>query len=156
MPNFPQTGRCLCKDVEYRLTEDPLTVYLCHCTDCQTQSGSSFAMSMLVRSEAIELERGDLQESRVELEDGRVRMCSRCRHCFTALWGSSSADGFAVVEPGTLDDTSWFFPVGHIWTRSAQPWFPMPQESIRIEKQPTRDEVVELVRAWKNRAESKP
>ena len=156
MTHFPQTGHCLCKDVEFRLTEDPLTVYLCHCTDCQTQSGSSFALSMIVRAEAIEVEKGNPRESSVELEDGRLRMGSRCQRCFTAMWGSSSAEGFAVVEPGTFDDTSWFWPVGHIWTRSAQPWFPMPEDSILIETQPTPDQIVELVRAWKNRSASTP
>ena len=26
------------------------------------------------------------------------------------------------VKAGSLDDTSWLRPVGHIWTRSRQPW----------------------------------
>ena len=33
----------------------------------------------------------------------------------------------AILKPGTLDDTSWLHPVGHIWTRSAQAWVPIPQ-----------------------------
>ncbi|TAK42259.1 MAG: hypothetical protein EPO27_17465 [Betaproteobacteria bacterium] len=32
---LPHTGRCLCGATEYRLAEEPLTVYACHCTDRQ-------------------------------------------------------------------------------------------------------------------------
>ena len=53
---FPQHGGCLCGDLRYSLAEDPLTLYVCHCTDCQRQTGSSFALSMLVRLEALEYE----------------------------------------------------------------------------------------------------
>jgi len=152
---FPQHGRCLCGDLEYRLKEDPLTVYLCHCTDCQTQSGTSFATSMIVRHNAFEIFRGSVDDVEIELDDGRVKHSQHCRRCRVRVGGVSSADGFAVIEPGTLDDTSWFRPVGHIWTRSAQPWFEIPADAIAIEQQPEPDEVVELVRAWKNwRAEA--
>ena len=32
---LPYTGRCICDAIHYRLTEEPLTLYACHCTDCQ-------------------------------------------------------------------------------------------------------------------------
>lgn len=149
---FPQHGRCLCGDLQYQLTEDPLTVYLCHCTDCQTQSGSSFAMSMIVRREAFEFLHGKLDSVELELEDGRIRHSYRCPRCHVGVGGVSREEGFAVIEPGTLDDRSWFAPVGHIWARSAQPWFRFDDDAIVIAEQPTNEEIVDLVRAWKNRA----
>jgi hypothetical protein len=151
MLDFPRSGRCLCGAVEYRLLEDPLTVYLCHCTDCQTESGASFALSMIVRHAAIETLTTAPQETRVQMDDGRIKRSYRCDRCRIRVWGASSESGFAVIAPGTLDDTSWFHPVGHIWTRSAQPWFEIPKDTITIEQQPRPEEVVELVRAWKNR-----
>ena len=42
-------GRC------YRVAEEPLTLYACHCTDCQRHSGTSFALSMVVRRRTFEL-----------------------------------------------------------------------------------------------------
>jgi hypothetical protein len=147
---FPQFGRCLCGDVEYRLIEDPLTVYLCHCTDCQTQSGTSFATSMIMRRDAFEILAGAIDDVEIEMDDGRVKRSHHCGRCRVRVGGTSSAEGFTVVEPGTLDDTTWFRPVGHIWTSSAQPWFSIPADAIAIEQQPLSDEVIELVRAWKN------
>ena len=147
---FPQVGHCLCGEIEYHLEEDPLTVYLCHCTDCQTQSGSAFAISMIVREEALEFVRGRPRCTTTELADGRVKRSRDCATCGVRLAGFSSVEGFAVVEPGTLDDTSWFWPVGHIWTRSAQPWFEIPPDSIVVSKQPDQEQVLDMVRAWKN------
>jgi len=29
----PYTGRCLCGEVEYRLNDEPVAYYACHCTE---------------------------------------------------------------------------------------------------------------------------
>ena len=54
------------------------------------------------------------------------------------------------LQPGTLDDTSWLQSVGHIWTRSAQSWFPLPEDALCYEAQP--EDMLPLVRAWQSRA----
>jgi hypothetical protein len=151
MVAFPQLGGCLCGEVRYRLGEDPVTLYVCHCTDCQTQTGSSFALSLIVRREAFQFDRGKPSEAAIELPDGRVKRFHYCSRCSTRFGGPSSVSGLAVIEPGTLDDTSWLRPVGHIWTRSAQPWVVIPEGALRFEQEPQPDEWLALVRAWKNR-----
>jgi hypothetical protein len=149
--SFPQPGGCLCGDVRYRLVEDPLTVYACHCSDCQRQTGTSFALSMIARLGALEATRGEPREVSVRLADGRVKRSLFCARCCTRLWALSRVAGLAVVEPGTLDDTRWFAPVGHIWTRSAQPWFPLPEDALQCERGPDDAMTLALVRAWKAR-----
>lgn len=151
MVAFPQHGSCLCRDVGYSLTEDPVTLYACHCTDCQRQTGTSFALSMIVRREALSLIRGQPNEYAVEMPDGRFKRSHFCGRCSTRLWGPSTVTGLAVLEPGTLDDTSWLHPVGHIWTRSAQPWVQIPESSLRFDQQPQPDAWLVFVRAWKSR-----
>ena len=152
MVGFPQHGGCLCGEVRYRLTEDPVTLYACHCTDCQRQSGSSFGLSMIVREQSLEVVRGRPQEYKLTLDDGRVKQSRYCGHCATRLFNPSRVAGLAVLEPGTLDDTSWLRPVAHIWTRSAQPWVAIPGDALRFEKEPRGEEMLSLVRAWKGRA----
>jgi hypothetical protein len=151
MVPFPQHGGCLCGDVRYSLGEDPLTLYACHCTDCQRQSGASFSLSMVVRREALRIVRGSPCEYSIELADGRRKQSSFCGRCSTRLSGPSRVAGLAVLEPGTLDDTGWVRPVAHIWTRSAQPWLPIPQGVLHFARQPEGDEILALVRAWKDR-----
>jgi hypothetical protein len=149
MVSFPQRGACLCGVIEYSLVEDPLTLYVCHCTDCQRQTGSSFALSMIVRMDALHVVSGRPERYSVELSDGRVKSAQFCSRCSTRLWGPSSVSGLVVLEPGTLDDTSWIRPIAHIWTRSAQPWIAIPPDSMQFAEQPPEEEAMVLVRAWK-------
>jgi hypothetical protein len=146
---LPQHGGCLCGDVRYGLGEDALTLYACHCTDCQTQTGSSFALSMIVRSEALKILHGVPQDCSIGLADGRRKRAKLCGRCSTRLWGPTRVPGIDVLEPGTLDDTSWLRPVGHIWTRSAQPWFRIPEGTLEFREQPSQDGIMDLIRAWK-------
>jgi len=149
---FPQQGACFCGDVRYALGEDPLTLYACHCTDCQRQTGSSFVLSMVVRGESLELLQGELCDYSSELPDGRQKHSRFCGRCSTRLWGRASRfPELAVLRPGTLDDTSWIHPIGHIWTRSAQPWVRIPRDTLNFEQQPQGDEVMAMVRAWRAR-----
>ncbi len=153
---LPQHGGCLCGDVRYSLDADPITLYVCHCTDCQSQSGASFALSMVVALEALQLVRGRPDEYSIELADGRRKGSKFCRRCATTLWGRSRAPELAILEPGTLDDTSWFSPVGHIWTRSAQPWVQIPDDTVSCPQQPDDEAMLAFVRAWKQREAISP
>jgi len=150
--SFPQLGGCGCGKVRYRLTSDPVTVYACHCTDCQTATGSSFALSMYVARDAIRLLRGEPQLREFNLSNGRERHMFACVECGSCLWGvPRNFPDLLNLQPGTLDDTSWFRPVAHIWTRSAQPWVTIPPNTLRYEKQP--EDPLPLVRAWRSRSE---
>ena len=149
MRTFPQNGGCLCGDVRYTVTEDPVTLYACHCTDCQRETGAAFTLSAVVRSEALVLTSGAPREFSCELSDGRTKSASYCPRCITKLWGRSTTTGLANLDVGTLDDTSWVAPAGHIWTRSAQSWLTLPEGSLAFEAAPGEAGVLALVRAWK-------
>jgi hypothetical protein len=148
--DFPQHGGCVCGDVRYALTEDPITLYVCHCTDCQSESGASFTLSMVIQRETLEILQGELREYAVELPDGRRKGASYCGRCVTRLFGPSRRPTLTLLYPGTLDDTCWLQPAGHIWTRSAQPWIEIP-DVPRFERQPGEAGMLELVRTWKSR-----
>src|SRR5262245_54441969 len=40
------TGACHCGAIRYEADVDPATAGLCHCTDCQTLSGTAFRVSV--------------------------------------------------------------------------------------------------------------
>jgi len=147
----PKPGGCICGAVRYALVADPITLYACHCTDCQKATGASFALSMIVARDAVARVEGEPELHACPLDDGRVKRAYRCRACDTTLWGAPVAfPNLLNLQPGTLDDTSWLRPVGHIWTRSAQPWLALPEGVLRYEAQP--EDMLPLVRAWKARA----
>ena len=151
MVDFPQPGGCVCGDVRYALTADPVTLYVCHCTDCQRESGASFTLSMIVHRESVEVLQGDVREYAVELPDGRHKGARYCSRCMTPFFFESRVQPLAGLSPGTLDDTSWLQPAGHIWTRSAQPWIQIPSDVPRFEQQPDDAGMLEMVRIWKSR-----
>jgi hypothetical protein len=147
----PYAGRCFCEAVRYRINEEPLTVYACHCTDCQKRSGSAFGLSMWVNRAALEVTHGEAVLQIASGHDDRLRHARVCPQCHTRLWSQpENRPELAVVRPGTLDDTSWLEPVAHLWTRSAQPWVEIPEGAVRYETQPK--ELTALVRLWRERA----
>jgi hypothetical protein len=56
---LPLTGACQCRNVRYEIGREPLTVYVCHCTECQRQSASAFSLSMIVLREAVAVVAGE-------------------------------------------------------------------------------------------------
>ena len=145
---LPLTGGCQCGSVRYQITANPLAVYVCHCTECQRQSGSAFALSLAVAREALVVVEGAPAVWRRELEGGRIIDCLFCGACGVRLFHNPERNPRAsIVKPGTLDDTTWLKPVGHIWTRSAQSWVPIPQTTVNYEGQPP--DLSRLIEAWK-------
>ncbi len=146
----PYAGGCLCGAVRYSVRAKPLTLYACHCTDCQRRTGSAFALSMVVPRAAVVLEQGNPTDYRVAMPDGRVKTGRACAQCSTRLWGEPvKAPDIAIVQPGTLDDTSWVRPVAHIWTRSAQPGTAFAPDAVKFEKM--AGSFAELIRLWSER-----
>ncbi len=146
----PYPGGCVCGAVRYRLTAEPLTLYACHCTDCQKRSGSAFGLSMWVLREALELTQGEPARHDLALDGGRRSNARVCPRCATRLWSEPARrPEHAVLRPGTLDDTSWLKPVAHIWTRSAQPWFRFAPGVTTYDTQPP--DTLELAALWQSR-----
>ncbi len=149
-PIFPCEGGCACGAVRYRLLEDPLDLHVCHCTDCQTVTGSAFVMCMPIHVRSLEISKGEPKTVSFTAQDGRAKANRRCPECETCLVGViASMPQIVALQAGTLDDTSWLEPIAHIWTRSAQPWVKIPDGVLVYEGQPDDDLV--LVRAWKGR-----
>jgi hypothetical protein len=143
-------GGCQCRAVRYRISGEPLTVYVCHCTDCQRRSGSAFGMSMIVRKEQFEILAGTPRVYDFVEASGRRRRGAFCERCAIRLWGESMQHPDLVyVRPGSLDDTSGLEPVAHMWARSAQPWVVIPDGVLQFPQQP--DDMTLLVRAYGER-----
>jgi len=128
---LPLTGACQCRAVAYRLHGAPLTLYCCHCTECQHQSSSAFGMSSLVCRDDLEVDWSALQVWSRATDSGNRLNCHFCPGCGGRLFHVSATEPQIVsVKAGSFDDRSWLRPVGHIWTASAQPWFAVPEGMV--------------------------
>jgi len=142
------SGGCECKSVRYQFKGEPLTCYACHCTDCQTSSGSAFGLSMIVNDKDVEVTEGEISVNTIDTNGIKVQK-HYCAQCGTSFWFSADEyPNIMALKPGTFDDTSWFEPIAHLWVRSAQPWVILDKSISQYEKQP---EISELIGLWANR-----
>jgi hypothetical protein len=144
---LPLAGGCQCGACRYAITAPPLTVYACHCAECRRQSGGLFGMSMPVPRSGLTFTRGAVTTWPRTAASGRVVACAFCPDCGTRLVHLPARNPeIANVKPGTLDDTSWVRPVGHLWVRSAPPSTVVPSGVLAFDEQP--DDFAPLHAAW--------
>jgi hypothetical protein len=62
MNPLPLHGSCPCTYISYTLTSSPLIVHACHCTHCQRESGSAFALNALYESERVLVDKNENEE----------------------------------------------------------------------------------------------
>jgi hypothetical protein len=124
-------GGCTCGAVRYRLRDAPMFVHCCHCTSCQTETGSAFVLNALIESDRVETLAGAPEPVMTPSESGRGQNVWRCPDCRVALWSNygGAADILRFVRIGTLDDPGALPPDVHIYTRSKLPWVMLPEDA---------------------------
>ena len=120
-------GGCACGEVRYRLTSEPLFVHCCHCTNCQRQTGSAFAINVLIETDRVEVVAGDPVPVSVPRSAGKKQRIWRCPVCQVALFSQYTRRQVRFVRAGTLDDPASMSPDVHIYTRSKLPWVELPE-----------------------------
>lgn len=120
-------GRCTCGAVRYRLTDTPLVVHCCHCTWCQRESGSAFAVNAMIEADRLQVE-GETEEVVTPSASGKGQVVVRCPSCRVALYSHYAGSGrlTAFVRTGTLDDPGRCPPDVHIFTSTRLPWVVLP------------------------------
>ncbi len=123
-------GGCLCGAVRYRLEENPMYVQACHCLDCQTVSGSAFAINLWME-EANVAQLGVTPVPFMNVAgSGKAHEIFSCEKCGTAVFSKYHASPVPdqMVRAGTLDDTSDVEPMAHIYTATKQFWIQLPED----------------------------
>jgi len=123
----PKTGGCQCGHIRYEVIGAPLGLSVCHCRDCQRQSGSAFGMSLAISPESFHLGSGTLKSFEVVCESGRIKECSFCPECGTRIHHRTESG--ISLKAGTLDDASSLQPEAHYWTLRKQPWVEIPNDA---------------------------
>jgi hypothetical protein len=122
-------GGCACGAVRYRLSTGPMFVHCCHCTSCQTETGSAFVINALIESDRVETIAGAPEAVMTPSESGKGQQVWRCPTCRVALWSNygGANDVLRFVRVGTLDAPGALPPDVHIFTRSKLPWVALPE-----------------------------
>lgn len=145
--SLPYIGGCQCGQIRYEIHAQALTLYLCHCKECQKQSSSAFGMSLTVPREAVVIVQGKPKAWTRKTDSGREVNNLFCSDCGTRLFHERTYNPNTInVKAGTLDDTNWLRPVGNVWTRSAQSWVIISDQLLNYDGQP--EDVQPLWEKW--------
>jgi hypothetical protein len=127
-------GGCTCKQVRYRMTSKPLYVHCCHCTWCQRETGTSFALNAMIEADRVELTKGQPEAVMTPSASGKGQTIWRCPNCRVAVWSNYAGAGDAVrfVRVGTLDAGHGIGPDIHIFTSTKQPWVTLPPDAKAV------------------------
>jgi hypothetical protein len=124
--------------VRYRSDADPLMQAVCHCDNCQRQSGTSFLVIIGVPAGSIRYEG---EENLATYEDRGLcgksvdrRFCKKCGSPIVSLVEMIPSMHF--IKTGTLDDKSWLAPNVHVWCDSARPSGGIPADAMNVAKNP--------------------
>lgn len=114
-------GGCLCGELRFTTTDEPIRVMACHCATCKRRTGSAFGVGVYFRVVDVEFNAGSPEcyefESVTSKRWLRNEFCPRCGT--TVSWTLEMRPGVRGVAGGCYDDTSWFHIDKHIWTHSA-------------------------------------
>lgn len=111
----------MCGKVKYELRGPPKVVYYCHCGKCRKQSGSAFAINVIVAAEDLVFTAGeDAIASWVSSPGKRRYFCSGCG---SPLYSHGERTKHVVsVRCGTLDSDLPIRPSVHAFVAHKAAW----------------------------------
>ncbi|MCT8328890.1 GFA family protein [Albidovulum sediminis] len=117
-------GRCHCGSVRFEAEVDPAKVVICHCTDCQTLSGSAFRTVVPAAEGTFRLLAGRLKRYVKTGESGNEREQTFCPDCGTPVYSAPVGPQPKVVAlpVGAIRQRDALVPSDQYWSRSAQAW----------------------------------
>ena len=124
--------------VTYSADAEPVVQAVCHCTDCQRQTGNHFSLIVAVPSATFSVEGSTLASYRTPGDDhGGDTERNFCQTCGAPVFSVSPVmPELTFVKAGSLDDASWLQPAVEAWTSSAQPWAPHFEGTTKLERGP--------------------
>ena len=131
-------GACSCGSIRIEGEADPETVSVCHCTDCQTASGSAFRVAVPVKGDAFKVSGQPTIYIKTTAESGNPRAQAFCPKCGASLYSTTPGEGqqaMYIVRVGMLRQRDQLMPKRQIWWRSARDWITGLEDIHKLEKQ---------------------
>jgi hypothetical protein len=130
------TGRCLCGQIQYSANADPAIIAVCHCKNCQKQTGTAFSLIVGIPRSTLSIQ-GRLKTFCDTGDSGQVVERNFCPECGSPIISNVAVmPELTFIKAGTLDDTSWLNPKMHIYCDSAQHWSLVPEDCQKFAKMP--------------------
>jgi len=129
-------GACHCGNIRFEADIAPETTSICHCTDCQTLSGSAFRTNVRTTKGGFRLLAGQPKVYVKTAESGTRRAHGFCGECGTPIYSTAVTDPQIYgLRIGTLHQRAQLEPRSMGWCRSMQRWVGDLGRLTRFEKQ---------------------
>ena len=118
-------GKCHCGYITIEGEADPDKTTICHCTDCQTGTGSAFRVSVPVPGTAFRMTGQPTNYVKTTADSGNPRVQAFCPRCGSPIYSTSPGEGVQasyMVRVGILRQRRDFLPKKQNWFRSSLPW----------------------------------
>jgi hypothetical protein len=118
-------GTCHCGAISVEGEADPEKVVICHCTDCQTGTGSAFRVSVPVPGATFKIIGRPSLYLKTTADSGNPRVQAFCPQCGSPIYSTTPGDGpqaSYMLRVGILRQRDQLMPKRQIWLRSARPW----------------------------------
>jgi hypothetical protein len=117
-------GGCHCGKIAYEAEVDPAAMGICHCTDCQTLTGTAYRMAIAAPAATFVLKRGQPKIYVKTAESGRKRAQAFCPECGAPIYAAAVENTPTYnLRAGTIKQRAQLGqPKWQIWCRSALPW----------------------------------
>ncbi|KAI8713782.1 CENP-V/GFA domain-containing protein [Fusarium sp. LHS14.1] len=121
------SGSCLCGDIKYTISGDPVAQALCHCLDCRRISGSLCSFNWVLPSQQLTVVNGTPKTYTNASNTGNAVTSHFCGNCGTTIWRDGPAtQGMVYLKAGTIDNNDERVnaraPVAEIFTRRRIEW----------------------------------
>jgi hypothetical protein len=118
-------GACTCGAIKIEGEADPEKTQVCHCTDCQTGTGSAFRVSTPVPGATFKMTGQPTNYVKTTAESGNPRVQAFCPQCGSSIYSTTPGDGVQasyMVRVGILRQRDQLLPRRQNWFRSARSW----------------------------------
>jgi hypothetical protein len=118
-------GQCSCGAIKIEGEADPEKTQICHCTDCQTSTGTAFRVSIPVPGATFKMTGQPNIYVKTTADSGKPRVQAFCGTCASPIYSTTPGEGVQpsyTVRVGILRQRDQLTPRRQIWWRSARPW----------------------------------
>ena len=118
-------GGCSCGAIKIEGEADPEKTQICHCTDCQTSTGTAFRVSIPVSGTTFKMTGQPNIYVKTTADSGKPRVQAFCGTCASPIYSTTPGEGVQpsyTVRVGILRQRDQLTPRRQNWLRSARPW----------------------------------
>ena len=116
-------GQCHCGQIRYEAEIDPDNVSVCHCTDCQTLTGTAYRVSAPAPAASLRFLAGTPKVYIKTAESGNKRAQAFCSNCGAPIYSADAQEPQVFfLRVGTMSQRAVLPAKRQIWCRSALSW----------------------------------